>query len=48
MVMSGEEKREDEQDAEEEQLARHSKRSVCIRKPPDHYGEWILNNLQEM
>ena len=46
--ISGKEKREDEQEAEEEQLAGHSQRPVCIRKPPDRYSKWILNSLQQI
>lgn len=42
------EEREDEQEAEEEQLASHSQRPVRIRKPPDRFGEWILHSLQQM
>ena len=46
--ISGEEKREHEQEAEEEQLAGHSQRPVRIRNPPDRYGKWILNSLQQI
>ena len=41
---SGEEKREDDQKAEQEQVARYGQRPVRY----DRYGEWILNSLQQM
>ena len=45
---SGEEKREDELEADIQQPAGHSQRPVRVRKCPDCYGEWILNSLQQI
>ena len=42
------ENREDEHKVEEEQPAGQSPRPVCVRRPPDRYGEWILNSLQQI
>ena len=44
---SVEENREDEHKVEEEQPVGQSPRPVCVRRSPDHYGEWILNSLQQ-
>ena len=42
------ENREDEHKVEEEQPAGQSPRPVRVRRPPDRYGEWILNSLQQI
>ena len=42
------ENREDEHKVEEEQPAEQSPRAVHVRRPPDRYGEWILNSLQQI
>ena len=39
--MSREERREDDHEAKEEQPAGQGQSPVCMRKPPNHYGEWI-------
>ena len=39
--MSREERREDDHEAKEEQPADQGQNPVCMRKPPNHYGEWI-------
>ena len=46
--MSGQETKEDEHEAEVEQPTGQSQRPVRIRKPPNRYGELILNYLQQM
>ena len=46
--MSGGEGREDEDEVEEEQLIGQGQRPARIRRPPDRYGEWILNSLQQI
>ena len=46
--MSGQERREDKHEADVEQLTGQSQRPVRMRKPPNLYGEWILNGLQQM
>ena len=46
--MSGGEDREDEDEVEEEQLIGQGQRPARIRRPPDRYGEWILNSLQQI
>lgn len=47
---NGGENREDEHKAEEEQPIGQNQRRVLVRKPTDHYGEWILNkcSLQQI
>lgn len=45
---SVEEKREDEHEAEEKRPGAQTPRPVRVRKPPDRYGEWILNSLQQI
>ncbi|KAL9980925.1 hypothetical protein ACROYT_G009567 [Oculina patagonica] len=45
---NGGESREDEDEVEEEQLIGQSQRPARIRRPPDRYGEWILNSLQQI
>lgn len=40
---SREERREDDHEAKEEQPAGQGQSPVCMRKPPNHYGEWILD-----
>ena len=45
---SVEENREDEHKVEEEQPVGQSPRPVRVRRPPDRYGEWILNSLQQL
>ena len=39
--MSREERRKDDHEAKEEQPAGQGQSPVCMRKPPNHYGEWI-------
>ena len=46
--MSEQETTEDEHEAEVEQPTGQSQRPVRIRKPPNRYGELILNYLQQM
>ena len=43
--MSGQERTKDEHQVEVE---RPTDQSVCMRKPPNRYDEWILNGLLEM
>ena len=45
---SVEENREDAHKVEEEQPVGQSPRPVRVRRPPDRYGEWILNSLQQI
>ena len=45
---SGQERRQDKHEAEVEQPTGQSQRPVRMRKPPNLYGEWILNGLQQM
>jgi len=45
---NGEESREDEPEVEEEQPIGQSQRPTRVRRPPDRYGEWILNSLQQI
>ena len=45
---NGGENKEHEQEVEEEQPIGQSQRPARIRRPPDRYGEWILNSLQEI
>ena len=45
---NGEENKEHEQEVEEEQPVGQSQRPARIRRPPDRYGEWILNSLQQI
>ena len=45
---SGQERREDKHEAEVEQPTGQSERPVRMRKPPNLYGECILNGLQQM
>ena len=40
---SGQERTEDGCEAEVEQPTEQSQRPVCMRKPSNCYGEWILN-----
>ena len=42
---NGGESREEEPEVQEEQPVGQSQRPACIRRPPDRYGEWILNSL---
>lgn len=46
--MSGQQRTEDKHKAEVKQPTDESQRPVHIRKPPNLYGEWILNGLQQM
>ena len=46
--MSGQQRIEDKRKAEVKQPTDESQRPVRIRKPPNLYGEWILNGLQQM
>ena len=46
--MSGQQRTEDKREAEVKQPTDESHRPVRIRKPPNLYGEWILNGLQQM
>ena len=46
--MSRQQRTEDKREAEVKQPTDESRRSVRIRKPPNLYGEWILNGLQQM
>ena len=46
--MSGQQRTEDKRKAEVKQPTDESQRPVRIRKPPNLYGEWILNGLQQM
>ena len=45
---NGGESIEDEPEVEEEQPIGQSQRPARVRRPPDHYGEWILNSLQQI
>ena len=45
---NGGENREHEQEVDEEQPIGHSQRPARIRRPPDRYGEWLLNSLQQI
>ena len=38
----------DEPEVKEEQAIGQSQRPARIRRPPDRYGEWILNSLQQI
>ena len=46
--MSGQQRTEDKREGEVKQPTDESQRPVRIRKPPNFYGEWILNGLQQM
>ena len=46
--MFRQERTEDRCGAEVEQPAEQGQRPVCIRKPSNCYGEWILNGPQQM
>lgn len=39
---------EDKNEVEEEQALGQSQRPPGIRRPPERYGEWILNSLQQI
>lgn len=43
---NGGESKEDEDEVEEEHPTGQSQRPARVRRPPDRYGEWILNSLQ--
>ena len=45
---NGGESREDEDEVEEEQPIGKSQRPARAKRPPDRYGEWILNSLQQI
>lgn len=45
---NGEENREDEHEVDEEQPIGQNQRPARVRRPPDRYGEWILNSLQQI
>ena len=45
---SVDENREDEHKLEEEQPVGQSPRPVRVKRPPDRYGEWIINSLQQI
>ena len=45
---NGGESREDEPEVEEEQPIGQSQRLTRVRRPPDRYGEWILNSLRQI
>ena len=45
---NGRENREHEKEVVEEQPIGQSLRPARIRRPPDRYGEWILNSLQQI
>lgn len=45
--MGGESKK-DEPEIEEEPPTVQSQRPARVRRPPDRYGEWILNSLQQI
>ena len=45
--MGGESKK-DEPEIEEEPPTVQSQRPARVRRPPDRYGQWILNSLQQI
>ncbi|KAL9970389.1 hypothetical protein ACROYT_G022754 [Oculina patagonica] len=46
--LSGDENGQREPEVEEQEYASQSQRPVRVRKPPDRYGEWVVNSLQQI